>query len=170
MRRIFSLCSTLIVIGLAGFAFAGEVVGQASVIDGDTLEIHGQRIRLYGIDSPENSQLCLRNEKPWRCGQEAALALSDHIGRAPIACRQTDTDRYGRIVAVCTRGGEDLQRLDGGPGLGGGVSPVRTTRSWGFPSCSLDGFPRDLHSQRCPLKMEKRHACASFRPVSYWRH
>jgi len=27
-----------------------DVAGVASVIDGDTLEVHGQRIRLHGID------------------------------------------------------------------------------------------------------------------------
>jgi endonuclease YncB( thermonuclease family) len=37
---------------------ADNLVGQASVIDGDTLEIHGTRIRLWGIDAPESSQLC----------------------------------------------------------------------------------------------------------------
>ena len=28
----------------------GIIIGVASVIDGDTIEIHGQRIRLHGID------------------------------------------------------------------------------------------------------------------------
>jgi endonuclease YncB( thermonuclease family) len=35
-----------------------DPAGQVSVIDGDTLEIRGTRIRLWGIDAPENSQLC----------------------------------------------------------------------------------------------------------------
>ena len=44
---------------LATAAAASEpIVGRASVIDGDTLEIHGTRIRLWGVDAPESSQLC----------------------------------------------------------------------------------------------------------------
>ena len=87
----------------------GVITGRASVVDGDTLEIHGQRIRLSGIDAPESGQLCFNaNDKPWRCGQRAALELADRIGRAPVTCRRTDTDSYGRIVAVCFKGEEDL--------------------------------------------------------------
>ncbi len=51
------------------------VTGIASVIDGDTLEIHGQRIRLHGIDAPESRQLCFIDGKPWQCGKDAANAL-----------------------------------------------------------------------------------------------
>ena len=39
-------------------AMADDLTGQASIIDGDTLEIHGTRIRLWGIDAPESGQLC----------------------------------------------------------------------------------------------------------------
>jgi endonuclease YncB( thermonuclease family) len=42
----------------ASTSFADNLTGQASIIDGDTLEIHGTRIRLWGIDAPESSQLC----------------------------------------------------------------------------------------------------------------
>jgi endonuclease YncB( thermonuclease family) len=85
-----------------------DPTGQASIIDGDTLEIHGQRIRLYGIDAPESRQTCEAAAQTYRCGQQAALALSDHIGRQTVACEPRDTDRYGRIVAICRAGSEDL--------------------------------------------------------------
>jgi endonuclease YncB( thermonuclease family) len=42
----------------SGAARPDSFVGQASVIDGDTLEIHSTRIRLWGIDAPESTQLC----------------------------------------------------------------------------------------------------------------
>ena len=36
-------------------ASAGPLQGRASVIDGDTLEVQGTRIRLFGIDAPESA-------------------------------------------------------------------------------------------------------------------
>jgi len=88
-----------------------SMIGVASVIDGDSIEIHGQRIRFHGIDTPESSQLCTRpSGEHWRCGQQAALALADRIGRATVSCQSRDLDRYGRIVAVCFKGDMDLNR------------------------------------------------------------
>ena len=36
-------------------AMADDLTGQASIIDGDTLEIHGTRIRLWGISPSTGS-------------------------------------------------------------------------------------------------------------------
>lgn len=87
---------------------ATAIIGRATVIDGDTLEIHGTRIRLYGIDAPESSQLCIVKGKKSRCGQQAALALADKIGSGTVACEAKDRDRYNRVVAVCRAGGVAL--------------------------------------------------------------
>src|SRR5262249_845197 len=89
-------------------AIASDIVGVASVTDGDTIQIHGQSIRFYGIDAPESGQLCKLDDKPWRCGPAAANALADHIGTRTVTCAPRDRDRYGRTVAVCRVEGEDV--------------------------------------------------------------
>jgi endonuclease YncB( thermonuclease family) len=84
------------------------ITGQASVIDGDTIEIHGTRIRLHGIDAPESGQACTTQGKTYRCGQQAAFALADKIKGGAVECRKKDLDQYGRIVARCSVRDEDI--------------------------------------------------------------
>ncbi len=109
-RKILLLLAVVVIASWARDAFADPLVGRASVIDGDTIEIHGLRIRLNGIDAPESRQLCLDAAgKEYRCGQKAALALADYIAlHQPVTCIEVDRDRYKRSVAVCTAGGADL--------------------------------------------------------------
>ena len=68
-----------------GDAFLGKqtLTGRASVTDGDTIEIQGERIRFNGVDAPEAAQTCgERNGKPYRCGSRAAAALADFLSEA----------------------------------------------------------------------------------------
>ena len=93
----------------ASAAFADNLTGQASVIDGDTLEIHGTRIRLWGIDAPETTQLCRNDESlQYRCGAKAAKDVDAFIARRPVDCSPVNLDQYGRTVAVCSIGGDDV--------------------------------------------------------------
>jgi endonuclease YncB( thermonuclease family) len=75
------------------------------VIDGDTIEIAGKRIRLYGIDAPESRQTCLHEATTSRCGEDATSALSNRLGSEIVMCDDRGRDRYGRIIAVCRLGG-----------------------------------------------------------------
>ena len=87
---------------------SGAFTGPARVIDGDTLDVGGVRIRLYGIDAPESKQSCQAGGKRWSCGREATRALAGRIGGRSVSCQERDRDRYGRIVAVCSASGTDL--------------------------------------------------------------
>ncbi|WP_411781269.1 thermonuclease family protein [Bradyrhizobium sp. UFLA01-814] len=90
-------------------ALADQFVGQTSVIDGDTLEIHGTRIRLWGVDAPESSQLCRGDDSlQYRCGAQAANDLDGFIARRPVNCVPLSLDQYGRTVTTCSVGRADL--------------------------------------------------------------
>jgi endonuclease YncB( thermonuclease family) len=49
------------------------------VIDGDSLEVAGENIRLIRIDAPEGRQLCQRAGREWRCGDDATAALGQLV-------------------------------------------------------------------------------------------
>src|SRR5688500_8179297 len=89
---------------------AATVTGTANIIDGDTLQVAGRRIRLFGIDAPEASQKCDRNGERWACGEAAAERLGALIGGAAIQCNGAEVDQYGRLLAVCYVAGVDLNK------------------------------------------------------------
>jgi endonuclease YncB( thermonuclease family) len=86
---------------------AASLHGPARVVDGDTLEVDGRKIRMFGIDAPERAQTCRRNRETYACGHEATAALRELVADA-VTCQGRDTDRYGRLVAVCFHGGRDI--------------------------------------------------------------
>lgn len=95
----------MIIVMLA--AAAQVVSGVAHVVDGDTLDVGGTRLRLFGIDAPELSQRCGAGGRV-RCGVVAAAWLRRHVDGARLYCRVVDRDRYSRSVAICTRAGQDV--------------------------------------------------------------
>jgi endonuclease YncB( thermonuclease family) len=85
------------------------VTGIARVIDGDSLEIAGVRVRLHGIDAPERDQDCRdAGGKSYSCGRASMRALTAAIAGRSVACTPVQVDQYNRDVALCTVDDADL--------------------------------------------------------------
>jgi endonuclease YncB( thermonuclease family) len=85
-----------------------KVVGIPILVDGDSLRVGGERIRLKGIDAPEYRQTCRKAGEDYPCGHLASQALQKMIGGKEISCKGSDRDRYGRLLAVCRVNDENL--------------------------------------------------------------
>ena len=81
------------------------------IIDGDTIILNGEKIRLSGIDSPELEQICLRSDQQVNCGRFAKMLLAEKIGNATPKCISEGKDVYKRILAECFVNGESLSKF-----------------------------------------------------------
>ncbi len=89
-------------------ASAQQVSGPARAADGDSLDLSGISVRLFGVDAPELAQSCERGGASWACGKQAASKLASLVPGTSVMCEQKDIDDYGRIVATCRAGSIDL--------------------------------------------------------------
>jgi len=80
---------------------AKTIIGVPQIIDGDTIKINSNKIRLHGIDAPEIKQNCIFQKKEWPCGMQSTIELKKLINNQIIKCIINDTDIYNRYVAVC---------------------------------------------------------------------
>ena len=101
---ILGLIITLFIILGIGIAQADSIIGKARVVDGDTIEVDGEKIRLACVDTPESNyrgkmQYCLDNET--QCGELAKQALENMIGDSKVRCEYEKRDIYGRILGTC---------------------------------------------------------------------
>lgn len=85
--------------------------GQPRVIDGDTLEIRGERIRLFGIDAPELGQPWWdRDGREEDAGSSARDALAGLVDGRRLAVKVLREDQYQRAVAIVKVDGKDVGR------------------------------------------------------------
>ncbi|MBG76390.1 MAG: hypothetical protein CFH22_01030 [Alphaproteobacteria bacterium MarineAlpha5_Bin12] len=81
---------------------AQEIVeGNVKVIDGDTIHIGKNKIRLHGIDAPERNQKCFTSNNEWDCGKESTNSLIGLINSRKVSCIILDQDRYKRDIGEC---------------------------------------------------------------------
>lgn len=100
MHKSFSfLLLSLALFAWASPALAQSVTGPVRVVDGDTLVMRGERIRIHGIDAPEARQSC--DNGRWACGQASTDMMTRLVANQPVTCQGRDRDPYGRLVAVC---------------------------------------------------------------------
>lgn len=103
--RFFAI---LLLAVLASNPTLADITGRPRIVDGDTIEIAGRRIHLFGINAPEARQRCTIGGKHWRCGQQATFILAEFIGKAWVRCLEKDRERSERIVAICYLGNKNI--------------------------------------------------------------
>lgn len=97
--------------GLSMAAQPRQLSGPVRVVDGDTLALAENKIRLMGIDAPEKKQQCRirtphRLSAPYPCGLRATKWLAVKTKNKTVICKITAKDRWGRLIGTCTVAGE----------------------------------------------------------------
>lgn len=114
------------------------LAGQPRIIDGDTLDLNGVRVRMQGIDALEHDQQCNRREGGrYACGAAARETLARLVGNRPITCTPDGTETHGRSVAICTLRQDDGAELD----LNGAM--VRSGYAFDCPRYSKGRYARE---------------------------
>ena len=101
-------------------SFAAIIEGIPRIIDGDSLEINNNKIRLFGIDAPEIKQICkkpylvisflvsLSFQKKYECGLLATNQLKKLIDNKTVKCISENKDRYNRYLSICYLKNKDI--------------------------------------------------------------
>ena len=123
MKKLsLSLFSLLIFFSFSNFSISSEItiLGDAKVIDGDTIKINKKKIRLFGIDAPEKDQICKKIylsflifdfQKNYKCGEKSALALLNKLKGKKVKCIiKENKDRYKRNIGICYVKNQDINK------------------------------------------------------------
>lgn len=89
------------------------------VIDGDTIDVRGERIRVANLDAPDvgSHAKCPLEERRGKAAKAYTIRLVRGTGQVGLTDRQGE-DRYGRTLARITLDGTDFAGLMIGAGHG----------------------------------------------------
>ena len=109
MVKIFFLVLLINTFSISTVVNAGS---SLKIIDGDTIILNSEKIRFYGIDTPEIKQTCTNNNgQSYSCGVKATLELKKIIGSRKVSCIKKTKDRYKRSISICYVDGKDINSL-----------------------------------------------------------
>ena len=100
---------SLVMVIFATQVEANQITGPANAVDSTVIDVNGQRIMLFGIDSVMRKQNCTIDGKLWQCWPAAVRALEILVDQGPVSCDVIgEPDVYGRLLARCTINGQSL--------------------------------------------------------------
>ena len=109
MFKIFFL---ILLIYALDFSKVLNASSSLKIIDGDTIILNSEKIRFYGIDTPEIKQTCTDNYgHTYSCGIRAKLELEKKIGSRKVSCIKKTKDRYKRSISICYVDENDINSL-----------------------------------------------------------
>ena len=109
MFKIFFL---VLIINTLSFSKVLNASSSLKIIDGDTIILNSEKIRFYGIDTPEIKQTCTDNYgHTYLCGVKAKLELEKIIGSRKVSCIKKTKDRYKRSISICYVDKNDINSL-----------------------------------------------------------
>lgn len=131
------------------------IEGAATIIDGDTIDIGGLKIRLAGVDSMERHQECRRDGKAWACGREAKAWLERFIAGAAVRCTRIDMEKTVPLIANCYNAG--------------GVQLGWAMVNWGYAINDRVYAPNFAPSQRHAMRSRRGIWSGEFIEPVLWR-
>jgi len=130
-----------------------DASGHPHIRDGDSLDFATSRVRLFGIDAFELFQTCpSSNGRSFACGKRSFAELKSIVDRRSVCCQRRDTDPYGRMVATCTVGGQD-------------ISAAMVESGWAL---AYRHFSKDYVGEEQRAKTNKRGIWAGPEPMPPW--
>lgn len=124
------------------------------VVDGETLALGEQVVRLSGMAAPMRGETCRRTTgESFDCGGASAAALTRLVSGHPVTCRITGRDAFGRGIGHCEAAGRDLAQglVAGGfaAATGSAMRALETSARRGGAGlwANRSGIPQDWQNQ-----------------------